>query len=330
MARSVAADLSFEGTFPELDGATAWLNSEPLTPSGLRGKVVVVQFCTFSCVNWLRTLPYVRSWAEKYRDDGLVVIGAHSPEFPFEHDVERVQPALEAMGIRYPIALDNDFAVWNAFSNRAWPALYFIDAQGRIRHHHFGEEDYERSERVIQHLLAEAGHDVRNEDLVSVEPVGVELAADWNRLGSPETYVGYARATGLASPGGMEPDRRRVYLEPSRLELNQWALSGDWTVGEQITTLNEPGGRIIFRFHARDVNLVLGPRSDGGAVRCLVLLDGKPPEGSGGIDVNQPGDGVVADARLYQLIRQDGPIKDRTFEITFLDPGAQAYVFTFG
>jgi thiol-disulfide isomerase/thioredoxin len=329
VARSVAAGLSFEGRFPELDGATGWLNSEPLTPSGLRGQVVVVQFCTFSCVNWLRTLPYVRSWAEKYRD-GLVVIGAHSPEFPFEHDVEKVQPALEAMGIRYPIALDNDFAVWNAFSNRAWPALYFVDAQGRIRHHHFGEEDYERSERVLQHLLAEAGRDVRNEDLVSVNPGGVELAADWNRLGSPETYVGYGRATGLASPGGVEPDRRRVYLEPPRLELNQWALSGDWTVGEQIMTLNEPGGRIIFRFHARDVNLVLSPQSDGGAVRFLVLLDGEPPEGSGGIDVNQRGNGVVADARLYQLIRQDGPITDRTFEITFLDPGAQAYVFTFG
>jgi thiol-disulfide isomerase/thioredoxin len=330
MERSAAANLPIVGEFRGLDGATAWLNSEPLTPSGLQGKVVVVQFCTFSCVNWLRTLPYVRAWAEKYQDAGLVVIGAHSPEFPFEHDVEKVRPALEAMGIEYAIAMDNDFAVWSAFGNQAWPALYFIDAKGRIRHRHFGEEDYERSEMVIQQLLAEAGHDVRDKNLVSVEPGGVELAADWDTLGSPETYVGYARATGLASPGGVEPDRRQLYVEPARLELNHWALSGDWTVGEQITTLNEPGGRITFRFHARDLNLVLGPQSEGGPLRFLVLIDGKPPEGTRGIDVDQRGNGAVADARLYQLIRQRGRITDRTFEITFLDPGAQAYVFTFG
>jgi pimeloyl-ACP methyl ester carboxylesterase len=273
MEGSAAADLPIAGEFPELDGATTWLNSERLTPSALRGKVIVVQFCTFSCVNWLRTLPYVRAWAERYRDDGLVVIGAHSPEFPFEHEVEKVQHALEGMGIEYPIAMDNDFAVWSAFGNQAWPALYFIDAQGRIRHHHFGEEDYERSERVIQQLLAEAGHDVRDTKLVSVEPGGVELAADWNTVASPETYVGCARATGLASPGGVEPDRRRLYTEPPRLELNQWALSGDLTVGEQITTLNEPGGRITFRFHARDLNLVLGRQSEGGPLRFLVLID---------------------------------------------------------
>jgi thiol-disulfide isomerase/thioredoxin len=330
MERSAAAHLPIAGEFPELDGATAWLNSEPLTPSGLRGKVVVVQFCTFSCVNWLRTLPYVRAWAEKYRDDGMVVIGAHSPEFPFEHEVGKVQPALDAMGIEYPIAMDNDFAVWSAFGNQAWPALYFIDAHGRIRHRHFGEEDYERSERVIQQLLAEAGHDVRDKNLVSVEPGGVELAADWNTLGSPETYVGYARATGLASPAGVEPDGRQLYVEPPRLEPNQWALSGDWTVGEQITTLNEPGGRITFRFHARDLNLVLGAQSDGGPLRFLVLIDAKPPDGARGIDVDQRGNGALAEARLYQLIRQVGAITDRTFEITFLDPGAQAYVFTFG
>jgi hypothetical protein len=292
--------------------------------------VVVVQFCTFSCVNWLRTLPYVRAWAEKYRGDGLVVIGAHSPEFPFEREVEKVRPALVAMGVDYPIAMDNDFAVWRAFRNQAWPALYFIDAQGRIRHHHFGEEEYERSERVIQQLLAEAGQDVRDRDLVSVEPEGVELAADWITLGSPETYVGYARATGLASPGGVDPDRSRLYVEPPRLELNQWALSGDWTVGEQVTTLNEPGGRITFRFQGRDLNLVLGSQADGGPVRFLVLIDGKPPNGAGGIDVDELGNGTIADARLYQLIRHDGPVAGRTFEITFIDPGAQAYVFTFG
>ena len=330
MERSVAADLPIAGHFPELDGATTWLNSEPLTPTGLRGKVVVVQFCTFSCVNWLRTVPHVRAWAERYRDDGLVVIGAHSPEFSFEHDVEKVRPALEAMGIEYPIAMDNEFAVWRAFANQAWPALYFIDAEGRIRHRHIGEEDYERSERVIQQLLGEAGHDVRDRDPVSVEPGGVELAADWDRLGSPETYVGYARTAGLASPGGLKPDRRRLYVEPPRLELNQWALAGDWTVGEQIATLNEPGGRISFRFHARDLNLVLGSQSNDGPLRYVVLIDGTPPDADRGIDVDERGNGSLAEARLHQLIRQSGPITDRTFAITFLDPGAQAYVFTFG
>jgi hypothetical protein len=213
---TATAELPVEGALPELGGATAWLKSEPLTPAGLRGKVVVVQFCTFSCINWLRTLPYVRAWAGKYRDDGLVVIGAHSPEFPFEHDLEKIRSALEGMGVDYPIAVDNDFAVWRAFDNAYWPALYFVDAEGRIRHHHFGEEDYERSERVIQHLLAEAGRDDIDEDLVSVEPDGVYLAADWDTVGSPETYVGYARATGFASPVGLEPDRNRVYAEPPR------------------------------------------------------------------------------------------------------------------
>jgi len=315
---------------PSFEGATAWLNSEPLTPAGLRGKVVVVQFCTFSCVNWLRTLPYVRAWAKKYVDDGLVVIGAHTPEFEFEHDLERIRSALEEMGVRHPIAVDNDYAVWRAFDNNYWPALYFADAEGRIRHHHFGEEDYERSERVIQDLLAEAGRDGVDRDLVSVEPGGVELAADWDTLASPETYVGYARSTGFASPGGVDPDRSRVYVEPTSLELNQWSLSGDWTIGKQAVTLNEPGGRIVHRFHARDLNLVLGPQSDGSSVRFLVLLDGEPPNGSRGADVDQRGNGEITESRLFQLIRQSGPIEDRTFEITLLDAGADAYVFTFG
>ena len=325
MTRSAAA-----GEFPELDGANAWLNSEPLTPSGLRRRVVVVQFCTFSCVNWLRTLPHLRAWADKYGGDALMVIGVHSPEFPFERDVAKVRAALESMGIDYPIVIDNDFAVWNAFQNQAWPALYFIDAEGRIRHRHFGEEDYERSERVIQQLLAEAGHDIRDDSLVSVESAGVELAADWDSLGSPETYLGYSRATEFASPGGLEADRRRIYAAPQRLRLNHWALSGDWTVGEQITTLNEAGGRITYRFLARDLNLVLGTRSDGQLVRFSVLIDGGPPDAARGIDVDERGDGTVTDARLYQLIRQAGTITERAFEITFLDPGAQAYVFTFG
>lgn len=324
------AELPIEAQLPELDGATAWLNSEPLTPAGLRGKVVVVEFCTYSCVNWLRTLPYVRAWDEKYRDDGLVVIGAHTPEFQFEHDVEKVRPALEAMGVKYPIALDNDYAIWRAFDNAYWPALYFADAEGRIRHHRFGEEEYERSERVIQQLLADAGGDGVDRGLVSVEPGGVELAADWNTLGSPESYVGYARATGFASPGGVERDRSRVYVEPEQLELNQWALSGDWTVGDQPTMVNQAGGRISHRFHARDVNLVLGPGDGGGPVRFRVTLDGQPPGEAHGVDVDEGGDGTVTDERLYQLIRQEGSISERTFEITFTDPGALAYVFTFG
>ena len=259
MERSVAADLPIAGDFPELDGATTWLNSEPLTPSGLRGKVVVVQFCTFSCVNWLRTVPYVRAWAEKYRDDGLVVIGAHSPEFPFEHDVEKVQPALEAMGIDYPIAMDNEFAVWSAFANQAWPALYFIDAEGRIRHRHYRRGGLRTLREGRSAAAGRGGTRCPRQEIWSrLTPGGVELAADWDTLGSPETYVGYARTAGFASPGGLAPDRRRLYVEPPRLELNQWALAGDWTVGEQITKLNEPGGRISFRFHARDLNLVLG------------------------------------------------------------------------
>ena len=322
--------LPIEGRFPDLGGATAWLNTAPLSPAGLRGKVVAVQFCTFSCINWLRTVPYVRAWAEKYRDDGLVVLGVHSPEFPFEHDVEKIRSALGQMGVEYPVAVDNEFSVWRAFDNGYWPALYVVDAGGRIRYHHFGEEDYERSERAIQRLLAESGRADVDDDLVAVEPDGVYLGADWERLGSPETYVGYARATGFASPGGLVPDRSQIYREPSRLRLNNWGLFGDWTVEEQIATLNEPGGRIVHRFRARDVNLVLGSRSGSGRTRFLVTVDGKPPHGSHGLDVDEQGAGTVVEERLYQLIRQDGPITEHTFEITFANVGAQAYVFTFG
>jgi hypothetical protein len=322
--------MPIEGDLPDLDGATAWLNSEPLTPAGLRGQVVLVEFCTYSCVNWLRTLPYVQAWSDRYRDHGLVVIGAHSPEFGFEHDVEKVQTALRSMGVDFPIAVDSDFAVWRAFDNAYWPALYFADAEGRIRHHHFGEEDYERSERVIQQLIADAGRDGFGEGLVSVEPDGVELAADWKTLESPETYVGYARASGFASPGGLVRDRSHVYEEPSQLDLNQWSLAGDWTLARQPATLNEPGGRIAHRFHARDLNLVLGTQADGGPVRFLVLIDGEPPDGAGGIDLDGEGNGTVTESRCYQLIRQPGSVSDRTFEITFLDAGVQAYVFTFG
>jgi thiol-disulfide isomerase/thioredoxin len=315
---------------PSFDGANAWLNSEPLTPAGLRGQVVLVEFCTFSCVNWLRTLPYAQAWSDRYRDHGLVVIGVHTPEFQFEHDVEKIRPALEAMGVDFPIAVDNDYAVWRAFDNNYWPALYFADAQGKIRHHRFGEEDYERSERVIQQLLADAGREGFGEDLVSVEPDGVELAADWDTLGSPETYVGYERASGFASTGGLVPDRGHSYEAPPELDLNQWSLTGEWTVGDQPTELNEAGGRITHRFHARDVNLVMGARGGEGSVRFEVRIDGEPPGEAHGLDVDADGNGTVAEERLYQLVRQPGSDSDRTFEIAFDGSGVQAYVFTFG
>ncbi len=321
-------ELPVEGVLPTLDGATTWLNSAPLTAEGLRGKVVAVQFCTFSCINWLRTVPYVKAWAEKY-GPGLAVVGAHSPEFAFEHDPENIRSALAEMGIGYPVAVDNDFAIWRAFDNAYWPALYVADAQGRLRYHHFGEEAYERSERVIRQLLTEAGHDV-DPDLVGVEADGVYLAADWTRLSSPETYVGYARAAGFASPGGFALDRSRVYPEPERLRLNHWSLSGAWTAGRQVTVLDEPGGRITHRFRGRDVNLVMGGRADGGPVRYRVALDGEPPRGARGIDVGEDGSGIAGEERLHQLIRQDGAIRERTVEITFADAGARAYVFTFG
>jgi hypothetical protein len=315
---------------PSFEGATAWLNSEPLTPAGLRGKVVLTEFCTYSCVNWLRTLPYVRAWADKYRDHGLVVIGAHTPEFAFEHDLEAIARNLEAMGVDFPIAVDNDFRVWRAFDNNYWPALYFADTKGRIRHHRFGEEDYERSESVIQELLTEAGSDGFDRELVSLDPQGVEAPADWDTLGTPETYVGYARAGNFASPGGLVSDQPNSYVAPSELRLNQWALSGDWTIGSQTTVLNEAGGGIACRFHARDVNLVMGSTDPGNPVRFEVRIDGQPPGAAHGVDVEDEGTGTVGEARLYQLIRQPGSISDRPFEITFLDAGAQAYVFTFG
>ena len=315
---------------PDLGGANAWLNSEPLTPAGLRGKVVLVQFCTYSCVNWLRTLPYVRAWDERYRDDGLVVIGAHSPEFQFEHDVANVRPALEAMGVGYPIAIDNDFAVWRAFENQYWPALYVADAQGRLRDHHFGEGRYEGSERVIQQLLAEAGSDGVDREPVSLDPGGLEASADPDTLGSGEAYVGYARAENLVAPEGVLPDGPRAYGDPGRLELNQWSLTGNWTVGRQATVMNEDGGRITFRFHARDLNLVLGPSESGDPVRFRVLVDGAAPGLGHGLDVDAEGNGTVTDARCYQLVRQPGDVSDRTFEITFLGSGVEAYVFTFG
>jgi thiol-disulfide isomerase/thioredoxin len=329
-ATQPAAQLPVEGHFPSLAGATGWLDSQPLTAADLRGKVVLVDFWTYTCVNWRRTLPYVRAWAEKYKGQGLVVIGVHTPEFSFEKDVGNIRQAIKEMGIDYPVAIDSDYEVWSAFNNEYWPALYFIDAQGRIRHHHFGEGEYEQSERVIQQLLAENGSSSFGRELVSVHPQGAEVAADWATLKSPESYIGYGQARDFASPGGAASDKRRDYAAPKRLNLNQWALSGNWTIGKEAAVLNNASGRIVYRFHARDLNLVMGPEMRGASVRFRVLVDGKAPGSSHGADVDEQGNGSLTEQRLYQLIRQSEPIVDRLFEIEFLDSGAQALDFTFG
>ena len=322
--KPAAASLPTEGEMPSLSGAVAWLNSPPLTKEGLKGKVVLVDFWTYSCINCLRAIPYVRAWAEKYRDQGLVVIGVHAPEFAFEKNIDNVRHAVADLAITYPVAIDNDYAIWRAFDNQYWPAHYFIDAEGRIRHHHFGEGDYEESERVIQELLAEAGKTGLPGSLVAVAATGAEAAADM-----AETYVGYDRATHFVSPGGPVQDAPHVYAAATP-RLNEWALAGDWTIGGEHAALNAKDGRIAYRFHARDLHLVLGPAPDGKPVHYRVTIDGKAPGDSHGVDVDAEGNGVVSGQRLYQLVRQSGPITDRTFEIEFLDPGVQAYAFTFG
>ncbi len=315
---------------PSLGSATAWLNSQPLTAAGLRGKVVLIDFWTYTCINWIRSLPYVRAWAEKYKDRGLVVIGVHSPEFAFEHNVDNVRRAAKDLRVDYPIAIDNDYAIWRAFKNQYWPALYFVDARGHIRHHKFGEGEYEQSEMITQQLLAEAGIGGIGRELVSVDARGVEAAADWASLKSPENYVGYERTVNFASPDGAVLDKRRVYAAPARLRLNHWALSGDWTMERQATVLNKANGRIAYRFHARDLHLVMGPVARGASVRFRVLIDGQPAGAAHGTDVDVQGNGTVSEQRLYQLIRQPKPIGDRQFEIEFLDSGVKAYAFTFG
>ena len=325
-----SARLPDEGELPSLHGATGWLNSPPLTAAGLRGKVILAGFWTYTCINWLRQLPYLRAWAGKYSGHGLVVIGVHTPEFSFEHDAGNVRRAVQDMRITYPVATDNDYAVWLAFGNHYWPALYFADAQGRIRHHHFGEGEYAQSEMVIQQLLAEAGSAGAGTGLVSVDARGLEAPADWATLRSPENYTGYARTEGFASPGGPAPGKPHRYTIPARLGRNQWALSGYWTMADEPTTLNAPDGHIACRFHARDLNLVMGPAAPQAPVRCRVLIDGHPPGEAHGTDVDRDGNGTVTQQRVYQLIRQPGSITDRTFEITFPDPGVQAYCFTFG
>jgi cytochrome c biogenesis protein CcdA/thiol-disulfide isomerase/thioredoxin len=322
-------NLGVEGGFPSLSGAEEWLNSPPLTPEGLKGKVVLIDFWTYSCINCLRAIPFVRAWAEKYKDHGLVVIGVHTPEFAFERKLSNVRAAIADLKIGYPVAVDNEYKIWRAFDNQYWPAHYFIDAQGRIRYHHFGEGEYDQSERVIQRLLAEAGDSGYSSALVSVTAPGAQAAPDENDVKSPETYVGYNRADNFVSPGGIVEDESHDYAS-APLQLNQWSLSGDWTVGAENAALNKQDGRIVYRFHARDLHLVLGPAADNKPVRFRVSIDGVAPGESHGADIGADGRGVVDGQRLYQLIRQSGTISDRTFEIEFLDPGVQAYAFTFG
>jgi len=330
MSQTTTVDLPIEGELASLDGATGWLNSQPLATAGLRGKVVLIDFWTYTCINWLRTLSYVRAWAEKYEDQGLVVVGVHTPEFPFERDVDNVRQAAQDMRVEYPIALDSDYAIWRAFNNRYWPAVYIADAQGRIRHHKFGEGGYREAETVIQLLLREAGRGDVGDGLVSVDAEGLEVQADWANLESSETYLGYEQAQNFASPGGAGFDEPRTYVVPDPLGLNRWALSGNWTIERGASVLNDADGRIAFRFHSRDVHLVMGPRSRGTSVPFRVLVDGELPGDAHGFDVDEQGHGTVSQQRLYQLIREPGSITDRTFEITFLAPGVEAYVFTFG
>ena len=296
---------------PALDGATGWPGSEPLGPAELSGHVVLVNFWTLTCINWLRQEPYVRAWSRAYRDDGLIVLGVHTPEFGFEHDIELVRQAVKERDIDYPVAADNDYAVWTAFANHYWPALYFVDRDGIIRDEHFGEGRYEESERVIQRLLG------IERDAVSVEGVGAEAEADWDHLGTPETYLGYARGAGRAA------------VPPADLPLNQWTLVGEWTAGPEKVALDQPGGSIAYRFHARDAHLVLSPGAHE-PIPFRVLLDGEAPGPSHGVDIDEEGNGVLREGRMYQLVREHDTVRERTLEITFLEPGAEAYAFTFG
>ena len=313
-----------------LERADAWLNSPPLTASALRGKVVLVHFWTYTCINWLRTQSYLRAWADKYKDKGLVVIGVHTPEFRFEKNLDNVRREAKALRVDYPVAVDSEYVIWRAFNNNYWPAQYFIDAQGRVRHTHFGEGSYDQSEMVIQRLLMEAGTQGIGDELVSVDPRGFEVPADWASLKSPENYAGYERTEGFVSPGGATRDKSRMYEMPVRLRRNDWALSGDWTIKRDAAELNKPNGRIAYRFHARDLHLVMGPAAPGTSVKFRVLIDGRPPGAAHGLDVDEHGIGTVTEQRLHQLIRQSGPITDRQFEIEFLDPGVEAFCFTFG
>jgi len=322
--------LPIEGTLPPLEGAVQWLNSPPLTAEALKGKVVLVDFWTYSCINCLRTLPYVKAWAEKYRDQGLVVIGVHAPEFAFERDVSNVTKAMKDLGITYPVAIDNAYKIWRAFDNQYWPAHYFADAKGQIRYHHFGEGDYAESERVIQQLLREAGARNVAGGLIQADAKGVQQAPDMNEVQSPETYLGFQRAENFISTGTLATNQVANYPAAGNLALNHWTLEGQWNVGGQQATLDQPGGRIVYRFHARDLHLVLGPGADGKPVRFNVTVDGQAPGDAHGTDVAPDGSGTVTEQRLYQLVRQPGAVQDHTFTIEFLDPNVAAYAFTFG
>ncbi|MFG1820689.1 redoxin domain-containing protein [Kribbella sp. NPDC049174] len=322
-------ELPVRGRLPAFDSATAWINTPPLTAAGLRGKVVVVNFWTYTCVNWLRQLPYLRAWHRTYGDAGLVLVGVHTPEFTFETDTGNVRRAVRQLEIDYPVAVDSDYGVWGDFDNRYWPALYFADASGRVRHHHFGEGEYRQSEMVIRQLLGVAGSGVP----AAVSPTvasSVEAAADWHNLRTPETYLGYQRLWNFASAGGAVLGERHDYTRPAVLHLNQWALSGEWSMGHEAAVSRATNARVSYRFHARDVNLVMGPSVYPPPVPFRVLVDGRPPGSDAGSDVDADGNGTLAEQRLYQLVRQTGPISDRTVEVTFADPGAEIYAFTFG
>ena len=308
---------------PSLNGAAAWLNTEPLDLPALRGHVVLVDFWTLTCINWLRTQPYIRAWAHAYRDEGLVVVGVHTPEFSFEHDVARVRRATSERGIDYPVAVDNDYAIWNAFDNHYWPALYFVDRDGAIRDYHYGEGRYANSERTIQKLLGV------DREPVTVRGRGIEAEADWPHLRTPETYLGHGRHRGFGSPGGVAFDTLKSYEVPSRLRSNHWALGGEWTIGWENATLSGPSGTIALRFHARDAHLVLS-KGTGGPIPFRVLLDGEPPGLSHGEDTDEAGNGVFRDGRVHHLVRQHDRVRDRWLEVTFAGPGAEAYSFTFG
>lgn len=333
IAHHLAGDrelLPVEGRLGSFDRATSWLNSEPLTPEGLRGRVVLVDFWTYTCINWLRTLPYLKAWAAKYEDAGLTIVGVHTPEFGFERDLRNVTAQSANLGVRYPIAVDSDYGVWDEFANHYWPAVYLADSEGRIRYHHFGEGEYERTEMVIQQLLVDAGARDLDMDLAMVDPKGLEVAADWRSLRSPETYLGYGQSRGFAAEDAAYYDRPHVYEGARGLPLNSWDLSGDWTVARHAAVLNEAGGRISFAFHARDVNLVMGPATAGAAIPFRVRLAGRPIDGTQGSDVDAEGRGVVVDQNTYQLIRQSEGITDQVVEIEFLKAGVEAYCFTFG
>jgi thiol-disulfide isomerase/thioredoxin len=323
--------LPVEGHLPPFTGATGWLNSDPLTPEGLRGRVVLVDFWTYTCINWLRTFPYVRGWAAKYAEHGLTVIGAHTPEFGFEHDVENVTARSRDFGVDYPIAIDSDYGVWSAFANHFWPAVYIADAQGRIRYHHFGEGEYAMTEMAIQQLLLEAGKDGFDPDLVTVDPTGFEVPADWQTLRTPESYLGLRQASGFASPEEPRFGVPHVYPLTDRLPLNAWAPIGSWTLASHAAVSADAGARVAFRFQARDVNLVMGPATRGGSIPFRVRLDGEEPGVSHGDDVDAAGNGTLVDQRLYQLIRRPAPHNTPALvEIEYLAADAEAYCFTFG